>query len=206
MKYLKQSIAFFILLLSLLSGLMISSHAYAEKAYARFNNNGELIRPSGYREWVYIGTPLTPNDMNNGKAAFPEFHNVYIDPVSWAHWKKTGVFRDGSLIVKELVSVGTKSSSSGKGYFMGEYIGLEAVVKDTKRFPASDKHWGFFRFTREGHPTERQHSLLKVSQVNKSEACASCHGANAKQDMIFIQHYPVLRAAKGNGEQGTGGK
>ena len=45
-----------------------------------FNQKGELIRPTGYREWIYVGAPLTPNDMNNGKAAFPEFHNVYIDP------------------------------------------------------------------------------------------------------------------------------
>ena len=52
--------------------------------------DGQLERPNGFREWIYVGTPLTPNDMNDGKAAFPEFHNVYIDPDSWAHWKKTG--------------------------------------------------------------------------------------------------------------------
>jgi len=206
MKHITQSRVFFIMMLSLLSGLMFTNNAYAEKSYARFDNNGQLIRPTGYREWIYIGAPLTPDDMNNGKAAFPEFHNVYIDPVSWGHWKKTGAFRDGTIIIKELVSVGSKSASSGKGYFMGEYIGLEAVVKNTKRFPASDKHWGFFRFTKEEHPTEDQHSLLRTSRVNKSESCASCHGANAKQDMIFIQYYPVLRAAKGTGEKGTGGK
>ncbi len=44
--------------------------------------DGALERPSGYREWVYVGTPVTPNDMNDGKAAFPEFHNVYIHPQS----------------------------------------------------------------------------------------------------------------------------
>lgn len=44
--------------------------------------NGELERPTGYREWVYVGTPVTPNDMNMGKAAFPEHHNVYIEPNS----------------------------------------------------------------------------------------------------------------------------
>ena len=38
-------------------------------------DQGELTRPTGYREWVYVGTPVTPNELNNGKAAFPEFHN-----------------------------------------------------------------------------------------------------------------------------------
>ena len=206
MKHIKQTTVLIFTLLSLLSGLMFTSTAYAEKSYAKFTSKGKLVRPTGYREWIFIGTPLTPDELNNGKAAFPEFHNVYIDPVSWKHWKKTGEFRNGTVIIKELVSVGSKAAASGKGYFMGEYIGLEAMVKSAKRFRASDKHWGFFRFTKEEHPTEDKHSLHKTSKVNKSESCAACHGAKAKQDMIFLQHYPVLRAAKGKGEKGTGGK
>ena len=40
-----------------------------------YNDKGEMIRPDiSYREWVYVGTPLTPNDLNNGNASFPEFH------------------------------------------------------------------------------------------------------------------------------------
>jgi len=80
-------------------------------------NDGQLERPTGYREWVFVGTPVTPNDLNNGKAAFPEFHNVYIDPLSWAHWKKTGEFRDGTILMKELVGVGAKAAVSDNGYF-----------------------------------------------------------------------------------------
>jgi hypothetical protein len=186
---------------AMLAGLSLAGTANAGKSFAKFDANDQLVRPTGYREWIYIGAPLTPNELNNGKAAFPEFHNVYIDPVSWEHWKQHGEFREGTIIVKELVSVGGKTSSSGNGYFMGEYIGLEAVVKDSSRFPAADKHWGFFRFTTEDHS-----KLLRASTVLKSESCAACHTANAKQDAIFTQHYPVLRAAKGRGEQGVGGK
>ena len=179
--------------------LFITPSAFSDAA--AFDANGQLVRPTGYREWIYIGAPLTPNDMNNGKAAFPEFHNVYIDPTSWDHWKTTGEFRDGTLIIKELVSVGTKLSFSGNGYFMGDYIGLEALVKDSSRFPKSAGHWGFFRFTTDDHE-----KLLTSSKVMPAEACAVCHQANAAQDSVFTQHYPVLRAAKGNGEEGTGGK
>ncbi len=78
------------------------------------------MKPTNYREWVFVGTPLPPNDMNNGEAPFPEFHNVYIHPDSWKHYKETGVFRDGTILVKELVSVGSKAATSGQGYFMGE--------------------------------------------------------------------------------------
>jgi len=197
----KQTYSTLLVSLSLLGQVFFSGHVLAGDGYARFNAKNELVRPTGYREWIYIGAPLTPNDMNNGKAAFPEFHNVYIDPGSWKYWKKTGKFRDGTMIIKELVSVGTKSSSSGKGYFMGEYIGLEALVKDKSRFPKSDQYWGFFRFTTDDHK-----KLLKQSKVMPSQACAACHSSNAAQDLVFTQHYPVLRAAKGKGEMGIGGK
>ncbi len=47
-----------------------------------FNAPGELERPEGYREWVYVGAPLTPTDLNPPAAAFPEFHSVYIQPTT----------------------------------------------------------------------------------------------------------------------------
>ena len=81
-----------------------------------FNAEGELLRPDvSYREWVYVGTPLTPNDLNPPVANFPEFHNVYIHPDDFDHWKRTGNFPDGTVIVKELVTVGANQATSGNG-------------------------------------------------------------------------------------------
>ena len=88
---------------------MADNSDYKNKSYFTMEN-GELIRPTGYRSWVYVGTPVTPNDMNNGKAAFPEMHNVYIDPASYDHYKNTGKFREGTILMKELVSVGSKAA------------------------------------------------------------------------------------------------
>ena len=62
---------------------IVAASAMAEEYFTI--KDGQLERPTGFREWVYVGTPVTPNDMNDGKAAFPEHHNVYIDPASWAH-------------------------------------------------------------------------------------------------------------------------
>ena len=45
-----------------------------------FTKDGNLVLPTGFREWVFIGGPITPNALNNGKALFPEFHNVYVEP------------------------------------------------------------------------------------------------------------------------------
>jgi Cytochrome P460 len=164
---------------------------------ATFNSKGELQRPRGYRTWVFIGTPLTPNDMNGGHAAFPEFHNVYIDPASYEYYTQHGDFRDGSVIVKELVSVGSKAAASGKGYFEGEYLGVEAVVKDKSRFPNEPGNWAFFRFTDEEAANQgRSAPPKKVAKAAPRSACSSCHQPGAAQDSIFTQYYPVLRAAK----------
>jgi len=75
----------------------------------RFTSEGKLIAPAAhvYREWLFVGTPITPNDLNEGQAAFPEFHNVYINPSAWREWKKSGTYPDGTVMVKELASVGS---------------------------------------------------------------------------------------------------
>ena len=91
--------------LTLTLALALTASPEAVQADPYKLKDGVLQRPVGYREWVYVGTPVTPNDMNDGKAAFPEHHNVYMEPKSWAHWKKTGEFRDGTILIKELVSV-----------------------------------------------------------------------------------------------------
>jgi len=196
-------IAFVTLLAGMLAPVQAAPICKADtkKTCANFNSKGELVRPTGYREWIYVGAPVTPNELNNGKAAFPEFHNVYIDPASWAEWKKSGKFRDGTIITKELVSVGSKQTFSGNGYFMGEYLGLEAMVKSKKHFPKANGNWGFFRFTNEDFK-----GLKKVASELPQSACLACHTPNAQQDNVFVQHYPVLRAAKAKGEMGTGGK
>jgi len=154
-----------------------------------YDEDGQLKQPKGYRKWIYVGTPLTPNDMNGGKAAFPEFHSVYINPAAFAHYEQTGKFPDGTVVVKELTSVGTKRATSGKGYFMGDFIGLEVAVKDQSRFQDEPGNWAYFSF---GHELP----LKDLAKPQPVANCSACHGASADDDYVFAQYYPVLRAAK----------
>ncbi len=176
----------------LLSGMLLAqvasvSASDGQTSYAKYTADNELLRPVNYREWVFIGASVTPNDLNDGSPAFPEFHNVYIDPASWAHWQKTGKFRNGTVIVKELVSVGSTAAPSGKGYFPGEFNGIAAMVKDSKRFADRPENWAFFGFAS---------YEAKNGNIQADESCSSCHKANAAEDMIFTQYYPVLRDGK----------
>lgn len=155
----------------------------------KFTSDGKLMQPTGYRDWVYVGTPLTPNDMNPPKASFPEFHNVYIHPADYAAYKRTGKFPDGTVLVKELISVGSKEATSGKGYFMGEFIGLETAIKDSKRFANEPGYWAYFSF---GH----KYPLAQTAAKERATNCNTCHQESAAEDWVFSQYYPVLRAAK----------
>ncbi len=161
-----------------------------ENPAIRFTDDGRLLQPSGYRKWMYVGSPLTPNDMNNGKAAFPEFHSVYIDPKAYDQYQKSGKFPDGTVLIKELVSVGSKGATSGNGYFMGEFTGLEVLLKDKTRFKNEPGNWGFFSF---GH----EYPLKDSATIQPTANCNDCHGGAADDDFVFTQYYPVLRAARG---------
>ena len=166
-----------------------SAQSKALAALVEFTADGKLKQPShDYRKWVQIGTPVTPNDLNGGEAPFPEFHSVYMDPESFAHYEKTGRLRDGTVIVKDLISVGTKKATSGNGYFMGEFTGLEVSIKDSKRFKDDPGNWAYFSF---GH----KFPLRAETSKNAVAACNQCHQDNAKTDWVFSQYYPVLRAA-----------
>ncbi len=162
----------------------------AGKPILEYAADGQMKKPSpaNYRKWVYLGTPVTPNDLNGGAAPFPDFHNVYMDPESFAIYEKTGKYRDGTVLVKELVGVGAKEASSGNGYFEGEFIGLEVSVKDTKRFKDEPGNWAYFSF---GH----KYPLAETTGKKPTASCNECHQNNAGDDFVFKKHYPVLRAS-----------
>jgi len=170
-----------------------STISMPESETPKYTADGQLIpfSPEVFREWIWVGEPLTPNDLNDGEANFPEFHDVYINPTAWRERKKSGTFPEGTVLIKELTSVGSKKAVSGNGYFQGEFTGLEHAIKDTKRFPAEAKGWGYFSF---GH----KYPLKKQASQNPVASCAACHVANAKDGlMVFTEYYPVLRAARG---------
>ncbi len=173
-----------------------------ETAYTpQFNDKGELLQPKDHlwREWIYVGSLVTPNALNDGNAPFPEQHMVYIDPVSWAHYKKTGEFREGTVIAKELTRVrapdganedGSTDEVSGTGYFMGEYSGFEITIKSKKLYADEPGHWAYYTF---GHKPEPYDMSAKRQPA---EACNACHESAAAEDFVFTQFYPVLREAK----------
>ena len=168
--------------------------ADTQHSTAVFDSDGKLKLPTGYRRWVFVGAPLTPNGLNNGKAGFPEYHHVYVEEKNLDVYLKTGTFPERTVIVKELTRVlnptfpdGSRTEPSGRGYFNGEFNGMDVTVKDSKRF-ANTNGWGFFNFGH--HPLPYAESAKEASAAE----CAGCHASFvAKTDMTWVQFYPLLR-------------
>jgi Cytochrome P460 len=158
-----------------------------------YTKDGDLVLPKNWRSWVYVGSPLTPDGLNDNKESFPEYHNVYIEPGSYEIYKKTGQFPDGTIFFKELQRVvkpqqfpdGSRSEPSGRGYFPGEFNGADVTVKDTKRYASTGLAWGYYNFNH--HEPKAPTAKLKP----KSE-CGFCHQASAKKDEVWTQFYRLL--------------
>lgn len=170
------------------------SDAFADSAgqadRLQFNEKGEMIRPEAevFRKWVFVGANVTPAELNEGAdLAFPGFHNTYIHPEDYDHFKETGEFRDGTQFIQENTGIATTEGESGMGYFAGEIWGLKASVKSKERFPDREQNVGFFKF--QGIYSD---PAQETSAVFSVESCNACHTASAKDSDVFTQYYPVL--------------
>lgn len=160
----------------------------------RWTADGELQLPEGHHRWVFLGSPLTPNRLNDGQAAFPEYHNVYVHPQVFEAYRRTGEWPEGTILLKELQLLtagrfpdGSSVEVSGRGYFPAARNGIDISVKDTERFGETDG-WGFFDFGHHAPP------YAKTAAPQPASACATCHLANA-EDMVFMKFYrPILDA------------
>jgi hypothetical protein len=116
--------------------------------------------------------------------------DTYIEPSAFVQYKKTGVWPDGTQIVKEIsiIKVGDDcdkvtfacSTPAGAGIFQDSFIGVGMMVKDSKRFPDAPGNWAYFRFLANGPAYATTSTVLSENQ------CQSCHVKFAsKEDYVF---------------------
>jgi hypothetical protein len=189
------AIASGLILTAVLSQLHAKSQGAEGQADAHYlpeyTADGDLVLPKNFEKWVYLGSPLTPNALNGGKANFPEFHNVYMQPWAYEEYQKTNVFPEGTIMFKELQLTlpgqnpdGSRTEPSGRGYFPGKLNGADVTVKDSQRY-AETGGWGYYNF----HHYEPKAPTAKLRP--KTE-CAYCHQASAKKDEVWTQFYTRL--------------
>jgi len=188
------SIASGVILTTLFAQWLSSASAQSQtrpRYLPEYTASGDLVLPKNFHEWVYLGSPLTPNALNGGEAGFPEYHNVYIEPGSYEIYKQTNAFPEGTIMFKELQLTlpgqnpdGSRTELSGRGYFPGRFNGADVTVKDSKRYADTDG-WGFYNFN-------HHEPKAPTAKAKAKSDCAYCHIASAKKDQVWTQFYPLL--------------
>jgi tetratricopeptide (TPR) repeat protein len=160
---------------------------------AQFEGKDTLLRPEGYREWVFVGSSLGLRyDEGKNEPRPLEYKNVYIDPAAYRAYKETGAFPRGTVLVLETAAGEEKKEPGLRGTFQKEFTGLSAAVKDGDRFPDA---WAYFSFSDGPGKTKSK------TQPAKNAACYDCHREKGAEDNVFTQFYPVLREARARAEE-----
>jgi hypothetical protein len=152
-----------------------------------YDSAGNVVRPEGYRKWVFVGTSLGLRYEGEAGSEGPgSFHNVYIQPEAYDAFTRTGVFPEKSILAMEVYSAGTKEPKSGLtgGFYSDRLTGFSAAIKDKERFPEG---WGYVSFMRDGSDLEAAAAPFAKSR------CYDCHREHAATDNVFTQFYPLLR-------------
>ncbi len=161
--------------------------AQPRMAQPRYAGRNQLLRPEGYREWMFVGANLGMG-YSEGQSARPaSFHNIYIQPEAYRQFKETGTFPDKTMLVMEVVSAGSNASINRRGQFQDRFLGIEAAVKDEGRFP---EKWAYFNFI------GQDGRALAQARPFPKDACWKCHNEHGAADNVFVQFYPVLRDSK----------
>jgi hypothetical protein len=155
---------------------------------ARFNERGELEPPVDYRTWVYLTSGFA---MSYGPAAqvatsggVDVMDNVYVSPDAYRGFMATGVWPEATMFVLEIRTAEETGSIVTRGRYQTELVGVEAAVKDSRRWP---KGWGYFDFAIDGRGPTGPAAALPTTA-----SCYTCHAAHGAVEQTFTQFYPTL--------------
>ncbi|MEO8307056.1 MAG: cytochrome P460 family protein [Pseudomonadota bacterium] len=150
----------------------------------KFTGTGELVRPTDYREWIFLASGLGmtygPNRPQAGQA--PAFDNAFVNPESYRAFMKTGRWPEGTMFMLEIRSADENVSINAGGRTQGALRAIEASVKDTKRYP--DGGWSYFSFD---GPQGLKES---AAPFPRTASCYGCHSRNGAVEWTFTQFYP----------------
>jgi hypothetical protein len=166
--------------LALLSAALLAQEAPPNEP--QYTQDGQLIRPENYREWIYLSSGL---GMTYGapiaKPDDEDFDNVFVTPQAYKAFLATGTWPDKTMLALEARDSASKGSINKGGRFQERLAGLEIHLKDTARFPTTK--WAFFGF----NGPETTAKPLAADSV-----CQKCHSQNGAVDETFVQFYPTL--------------
>ena len=149
-----------------------------------YTDDGRLIFPANYREWIYLtsGLDMSYAPRFGGGMGHSMFDNVFVNPTAYKAFLHTGTWPDKTMLVLEVRGAGSNASINKFGHFQTtEIMGTEVHVKDD-RLPGK---WAFYGFD---DPTAKPTTKPFPHEMD----CYSCHEQHGAVDTTFVQFYPTL--------------
>ena len=143
-----------------------------------YTNGNTLVRPSNYREWVFLGAGL--GMTYDASAGGQTFTNVFVNPSAYRGFMDTGRWPDKSVFILEFRASATEAPPNTAGRFQTRLVSLEAEVKDA-RFPDG---WAFYNF--------RLADSAPPLAGQDVASCVECHTKSTAVERTFVQFYPTL--------------
>jgi hypothetical protein len=151
----------------------------ASSTQPQYSADNKLLRPEGYREWIYLSSGLGMN-YSPSPGDHEMFTNVFVPQWAYQSFLKSGKWPDKTMFIVEERGSQSKGSINKTGHFQTDFMGMGVEVKDESRFP---EKWAYFNFGEEG----------KSASVNPKQACWQCHEDHAAVEHSFVQFYPTLK-------------
>ena len=188
----------FVVVALLVCAVAIADDALQSTYETIVDESGNISLPDGFRrDWAFLGTwSIAKEDVETSSAASGHgaagLHNVYTQRATIDHFRETGRFPDGAVIIKELLKAETATMTTGTVSRGTEVEGWFVMVRDTKgRFPSNPlwgDGWGWSLFG-----ADQPESTVTT---NYKTECIGCHIPARKDDWIYLDGYPVLETAK----------
>jgi hypothetical protein len=169
-------------------------------ARPQYTPEGQLSLPVGFETWVFVGSNLglaykrelpvtTATEAARGERQL--FHNIYINPESYAHFAATKQFPDPTVLVMEVFAASDKEPMGvlAAGVYNGDRVGLEVAVKDTRRPVPLPSPWAYYTFMDPNGPP----IMRDPTPPEDDGFCQACHKLHASLDNVWVQFYPTLR-------------
>lgn len=143
----------------------------------RYTEDGRLLFPAGYREWIYLSSGL---GMSYVEAGGDQFTNVFVTPSAYRAFLSSGKWPERTVFVVEERTSASEGSIVTGGHFQAGLAGLGVEVKDSARYPDTWKYFSFRADTGSAKPAARS-------------ACWQCHEEHGAVEHSFVQFYPTLQ-------------
>lgn len=159
----------------------------AQSGTLRYTDDGQLVRPDDYREWVFLtsGAGMTYGPAAAGRSVKnPFFDNVFVNPDAYRAFLKTGRWPDKTVFILEIRTSSSHGSINQGGHFQTDIAAIEAEVKDESRAPDT---WSYYAF---GGPPGAPGKTAKA--LPKTAGCLACHTGAGAVENTFTQFYPTL--------------